>query len=248
MPISHETKPGQADQHHGPRGGQRSSVNPVFDVLSSTAYPMNQPLGPPRQQPVSNELATALSACRRAFLAIARFSGMSNVLMLAGALFMLEVYDRVLPSRSVPTLVGLLLLVAFLYAAQGVIDMIRSRSWAISYLCKKTGQPLHWLIGSICSAVLDGSQPLPTQRGDAIDNFFDLLRGVPRRGLRCLSHHVWTLPTSGAFPKKGRAPNGGTRLGLYEIGAGGDHGDESFALHSTIVKHRTPSDSTGRLN
>ena len=47
--------------------------------------------------------------------------------MLSGALFMLEIYDRVLPSRSVPTLVALVILVAGLYAAQGVIDMIRSR-------------------------------------------------------------------------------------------------------------------------
>ncbi len=47
--------------------------------------------------------------------------------MLSGAMFMLEIYDRVLPSRSVPTLVVLLILVAGLYGAQGVIDMIRSR-------------------------------------------------------------------------------------------------------------------------
>ena len=47
--------------------------------------------------------------------------------MLTGALFMLEIYDRVLPSRSVPTLVALLILAAGLYAAQGVIDAIRSR-------------------------------------------------------------------------------------------------------------------------
>ena len=57
------------------------------------------------------ELAAALGACRRAFVAIALFSGMSNILMLAGAMFMLEIYDRVLPSRSVPTLVALLILV-----------------------------------------------------------------------------------------------------------------------------------------
>jgi PrtD family type I secretion system ABC transporter len=88
---------------------------------------MAQPPGPPRLQPVSSELAVALGACRRAFLAIALFSGMSNILMLAGALFMLEVYDRVLPSRSVPTLVALLILVVGLYSAQGVIDTIRSR-------------------------------------------------------------------------------------------------------------------------
>jgi ATP-binding cassette subfamily C protein len=52
---------------------------------------------------------------------------MSNILMLTGSLFRLEVYDRVLPSRSVPTLVALLILTAGLYAAQGFIDAIRSR-------------------------------------------------------------------------------------------------------------------------
>jgi ATP-binding cassette subfamily C protein len=88
---------------------------------------MAQSLGPARRQPASSELAVALSACRRAFLAIALFSGMSNILMLSGALFMLEVYDRVLPSRSVPTLVALVVLVVGLYGAQGVIDTIRSR-------------------------------------------------------------------------------------------------------------------------
>ena len=88
---------------------------------------MSQAHGPLRQLPASSELAVALGACRRAFVAIALFSGMSNLLMLSGALFMLEIYDRVLPSRSLPTLVGLLILVAGLYAAQGVLDMIRSR-------------------------------------------------------------------------------------------------------------------------
>src|ERR1700744_5324065 len=88
---------------------------------------MSQSSGLPRQPSASSELAAALHACRRAFIATALFSGMSNLLMLSGALFMLEVYDRVLPSRSVPTLVALLLLVTGLYAAQGLIDMIRSR-------------------------------------------------------------------------------------------------------------------------
>ena len=87
---------------------------------------MSQTLGPLRQLPASSELAAALGACRRAFIAIALFSGMSNILMLTGALFMLEIYDRVLPSRSVPTLVALLILVTGLYACQGIIDMIRT--------------------------------------------------------------------------------------------------------------------------
>src|ERR1700685_2643221 len=84
-------------------------------------------LGPFRQAPAGSELAAALIACRRAFIATGVFSGVSNLLMLSGALFMLEIYDRVLPSRSVPTLIALLILVTGLYAAQGAIDTIRSR-------------------------------------------------------------------------------------------------------------------------
>jgi PrtD family type I secretion system ABC transporter len=88
---------------------------------------MAQSPRPSRQQPASSELAAALRTCRQAFVAIAVFSGMSNILMLTGSLFMLEVYDRVLPSRSVPTLVALLILTAGLYGAQGFIEAIRSR-------------------------------------------------------------------------------------------------------------------------
>src|SRR4249919_3636406 len=77
--------------------------------------------------PVRSELAEALAACRGAFYGTALISGMSNILMLTGAMFMLEIYDRVLPSRSMPTLVGLLVLVVVLFAALGVLDAIRGR-------------------------------------------------------------------------------------------------------------------------
>ncbi len=74
-----------------------------------------------------SELAAALSSCRGAFIGIGLISAMSNVLMLTGAMFMLEIYDRVLPSRSVATLVGLATLAGGLYAAQGILDLIRGR-------------------------------------------------------------------------------------------------------------------------
>jgi ATP-binding cassette subfamily C protein len=73
------------------------------------------------------ELADALRACRGAFLGVGVMSCIINLLYLTGSIFMLEVYDRVLPSRSVPTLVGLIILASFLYIAQGVLDMIRGR-------------------------------------------------------------------------------------------------------------------------
>jgi len=68
-----------------------------------------------------------MASCRGAFLGTALISGMSNILTLAGAMFMLEVYDRVLPSRSMPTLVGLVVLVGGLFTALGLLDAIRGR-------------------------------------------------------------------------------------------------------------------------
>src|ERR1700745_3230244 len=73
------------------------------------------------------ELGDALRACRSAFIGVGAMSCMINLLYLTGSLFMLEVYDRVLPSRSVPTLVGLAILAGGLYIAQGVLDLIRGR-------------------------------------------------------------------------------------------------------------------------
>jgi PrtD family type I secretion system ABC transporter len=75
----------------------------------------------------SSELGDALRACRSAFIGVGLMSCIINLLYLTGSIFMLEVYDRVLPSRSVPTLIGLIVIAAGLYLAQGVLDMIRGR-------------------------------------------------------------------------------------------------------------------------
>jgi PrtD family type I secretion system ABC transporter len=74
-----------------------------------------------------SELRCALGSCRNALLGIAAFSGLINLLMLTGSLFMLEVYDRVLPSRSVPTLVGLSILAAILFTFQSLLEITRGR-------------------------------------------------------------------------------------------------------------------------
>jgi ATP-binding cassette, subfamily C, bacterial PrsD len=75
----------------------------------------------------SSELGEALRACRTAFIGVGIMSCMINLLYLTGSLFMLEIYDRVLPSRSVPTLIGLIILACGLYVAQGALDLIRGR-------------------------------------------------------------------------------------------------------------------------
>src|SRR3954471_16322135 len=74
-----------------------------------------------------SELGEALRACRGAFIGVGAMSCMINLLYLTGSIFMLEIYDRVLPSRSIPTLVGLAILASGLYLAQGSLDLIRGR-------------------------------------------------------------------------------------------------------------------------
>ena len=75
-----------------------------------------------------SELSAALAAdSRRAFIGVALFSALLNVLYLTGSFYMLQVYDRVLPSRSLPTLVGISVLALILFAIQGVFDIVRSR-------------------------------------------------------------------------------------------------------------------------
>jgi PrtD family type I secretion system ABC transporter len=74
-----------------------------------------------------NEIGKLLKANRSVLLSTWLFSGILNVLTLTGSIFMLQVYDRVLTSGSIPTLVALSLIVAVLYAYYGFLDYVRSR-------------------------------------------------------------------------------------------------------------------------
>lgn len=66
-------------------------------------------------------------AARRTILLVFFFSIFVNALMLIGPLFMLQLYDRVLPSNSIATLYTLFGLVAFLYLAMAILDFSRAR-------------------------------------------------------------------------------------------------------------------------
>lgn len=74
-----------------------------------------------------SELLAALSASKNLLLAVLLFSFFVNILMLTGPVFMLQVYDRVLASGSVPTLLVLFGLVAALYLCMGLLDWLRAR-------------------------------------------------------------------------------------------------------------------------
>lgn len=78
-------------------------------------------------QPKKGTLSKALKPARAAIVMIAVFSFFVNLLMLTGPLYMLQIYDRVLTSGSVPTLVALSAVVILLYSLFGFLEYVRGR-------------------------------------------------------------------------------------------------------------------------
>ncbi|GAA0255113.1 Type I secretion system ATP-binding protein PrsD [Methylorubrum aminovorans] len=76
------------------------------------------------QQRCAEQLTRSI---RGPFVFLFGMSGIINILALTGSFYMLQVYDRALPSGSLPTLVGLSILAIGLYLAQGLFDVLRSQ-------------------------------------------------------------------------------------------------------------------------
>lgn len=97
--------------------------------------------------------------------AIVLFSGVVNVLALTGSFYMLQVYDRVLASRSVSTLVALSLLCLGLFALNALLEVVRARVMTRvgSRLERDLLQPVHELVLRLPLAgrsAADSTQPL----------------------------------------------------------------------------------------
>ena len=69
----------------------------------------------------------ALNSARDAFLGVLLFSVFVNLLMLTGPIYMLQVYDRVLQSNSIETLIAISVIMIVLYIFMGIFDFLRSR-------------------------------------------------------------------------------------------------------------------------
>ena len=144
-----------------------------------------------------------MGAYRGAFFAVGGISGLINVLMLTGSLFMLQVYDRVLPSRSVPTLVGLAVLALVLYAFQAALDALRGRLLAriAAGVDERVGGRVYDVVVNLPlrtrSSGSDGLRPLRDfdQIGNFLSStgpaaFFDL-PWMPLYIAICFAFHPW---------------------------------------------------------
>ena len=105
----------------------------------------------------------AFQKVRTGFFSVAAVSCVVNLLMLTGPIFMLQVYDRVLTSQSVSTLVALSVLAVSMYAAMGLFDFLRNRVLSrVSHWLDDQLSPLafrSWIVRSLGGHAL-GYKPL----------------------------------------------------------------------------------------
>lgn len=73
-----------------------------------------------------SELVQVIGGFKRAFIYIGVFSFIINLLMLVPSVYMLQVYDRVMMSRSNETLLMLTLIVVWLFIVMGLLEYVRS--------------------------------------------------------------------------------------------------------------------------
>ncbi|NGM48454.1 type I secretion system permease/ATPase [Caulobacter sp. 602-2] len=79
------------------------------------------------RRPLPEPLASALGTCRRHLLIAAGFSALVNILYLAPTLYMLQIYDRVLPTGGLLSLAFLTVAVVFALATLAMLDSLRQR-------------------------------------------------------------------------------------------------------------------------
>lgn len=133
----------------------------------------------------SGPLGLAIRSCRSHFFAVAVFSALLNLLYVAPTIYMLQIYDRVVPSRGILTLAFLTLVLLFALAILSGLDLVRSR------LLVRASARLERLVSPlILRALLDR----PDQNGASHTlREFDGLRGVIcGAGMLALFDAPWT--------------------------------------------------------
>ncbi len=113
-------------------------------------------------------MRTALALCRRHFIGSAVFSALVNVLYIAPTLYMLQVYDRVVPTRGQLTLAFLTLAVLLAIATLALLDRVRGR------LLVRAGARLDEVLAPAILDATIGCPDMPAARQALRE--FDLMR------------------------------------------------------------------------
>ena len=136
--------------------------------------------------PAESSLRAAIVACRRHLIYAGGFSAVINLLYIAPTIYMLQVYDRVVPTRGVGTLVFLTLLLLATLATLALLETMRSRLLvrASARLEKSVARP-------ILAATI--SRELGPKAGQAMKDFDSFRQTITGPGILALFDAPWTL-------------------------------------------------------
>lgn len=98
-----------------------SPGEPARDPLPGALDPAHPDYDP------HDEMAGALRQTKRLLWTAAGFSGAVNLLFLASRIYLIQIYNRVIPSGSIPTLIGLSFALLLVLATMAVLDAARAR-------------------------------------------------------------------------------------------------------------------------
>lgn len=115
-------------------------------------------------------MRAALALCRRHFLSAAAFSALVNLLYIVPTLYMLQVYDRVVPTQGLQTLLFLTMVLLFALATLSLLDRVRSR------LLVRAGVQLDAALAPLILDATLGRPDLPIARQALRE--FDTMRGT----------------------------------------------------------------------
>ena len=136
-------------------------------------------------KPIKSPVRATISSMRKAWVGVGVLSLFVNLLMLTGPLYMLQVYDRVITSQSMSTLVVISILMVAMYGFMGVLDFLRSRILVRigNFVDNELSAPLFktWLSQGVRGKVAPGQKPLQNLSvikrfltGSAPTTFFDI--------------------------------------------------------------------------
>lgn len=116
------------------------------------------------------QIKAAFAACRRHFVAAALFSALVNILYLAPTIYMMQVYDRVVPTGGQLTLFWITAIVGIAIACLSALDMVRNRLMlrASLRLNRQLAAPI---LDRLLARAKGGSDPAAAQAMRDFDNF-----------------------------------------------------------------------------
>lgn len=136
------------------------------------------------------ELWEVVRNYKKVFIVVLCVSAVLNVLLLGGSLYMMMVYDSVLPSHSIPTLAGLMILVMIVYLFQGFFENMRAGM--LADVANSVERELSGRVQSAMSQLALTGRKMP---GDGLSPMHDLenVRAFMSNGVATLLDLPWVI-------------------------------------------------------